>query len=127
MASIVVIICDLFSIDYVNIYIFSIFSSIDFAQWKSVGPPHIAFIVIDLLQLNKNLIAMTKNVNKRDTKSVQMVVFTLFRKKNRTRKNLKKVAIKCRDKSENKLSLEEKVGKVSRFLSVFCFHNFSFL
>ena len=26
-----------FSIDYVNIYLFSIFSSIDFAQWKRVG------------------------------------------------------------------------------------------
>ena len=36
----------LFSIDYVKIYLFSIFSSIDFAMWKSVGLPHIAYIVI---------------------------------------------------------------------------------
>ena len=32
----------LFSTDYVNINIFAIFFSIDFAQWKSVGLPHIA-------------------------------------------------------------------------------------
>ena len=36
----------LFSIDYVNIYIFLIFFSIDFARWKSVGLSHIAYIVI---------------------------------------------------------------------------------
>ena len=35
-----------FSTDYVNIYLFSIFVSIDFAQWKSVGLPHIDYIVI---------------------------------------------------------------------------------
>ena len=36
----------LFSIDYVNAYLFSIFFSIDFSQWKSVGLPRIAYIVI---------------------------------------------------------------------------------
>ena len=39
----------LFSIDYVNyvnIYLFSIFFSIDFARWISVGLPDIAHIVI---------------------------------------------------------------------------------
>ena len=34
------------SSDYVNIYLFSIFSSIDFARWKSVVLPHIVYIVI---------------------------------------------------------------------------------
>ena len=36
----------LFAIDYVNIYLFSIFFSIDFTGWKSVGLPHVAYIVI---------------------------------------------------------------------------------
>ena len=36
----------LFLIDYVNIYLFSVAFSIDFPQWKSVGLPHIAYIVI---------------------------------------------------------------------------------
>ena len=37
----------LFSNDYVNIYIFSIFFfAIDFSGWESVGLPHIAYIVI---------------------------------------------------------------------------------
>ena len=36
----------LFSIDYVNIYLFSLFFSIDFPRWKSVGLPHIAYIMI---------------------------------------------------------------------------------
>ena len=35
-----------FSIDCVNIYLFSIFSSIDLAWWKRVGLPHIGYIVI---------------------------------------------------------------------------------
>ena len=35
---------NLFSIDYVNIYLFSIFFSIHFARWKSVGLLHIAYI-----------------------------------------------------------------------------------
>ena len=35
-----------FSIDCVNIYLFSIFFSIDFVQWKSVGLHDIAYIVI---------------------------------------------------------------------------------
>ena len=35
-----------FSIVFVNIYDFSIFFSIDFAQWKNVGPSHNANIVI---------------------------------------------------------------------------------
>ena len=33
-------------IDYVNIYLSSIFFAIDFARWKSVGLPCIAYIVI---------------------------------------------------------------------------------
>ena len=37
----------LFSIDCLNIYHFSIFFSIDFAQWKCVALPHIAYIGID--------------------------------------------------------------------------------
>ena len=36
----------LFSIDCVNIYLFSIFFSIDFSGWKSVGLPHTAYNVI---------------------------------------------------------------------------------
>ena len=36
----------LFSIDCVNIYLFSMFFSKEFARWKSVGIPHIAYIVI---------------------------------------------------------------------------------
>ena len=36
----------LFSIDSVNIYLSSIFFSIDFGRWKSVGLPYIALIVI---------------------------------------------------------------------------------
>ena len=36
----------IFLIDYVNIYLFSIFFSIDFARWKSKGLPDIAYIVI---------------------------------------------------------------------------------
>ena len=36
----------LFSIDCVNIYLFLIFFSIDFAQWKRVGLPHVAYISI---------------------------------------------------------------------------------
>ena len=32
----------LFSIDYANIYLFSIFYLIDSARWKSVGLPQIA-------------------------------------------------------------------------------------
>ena len=36
----------LFSVDCVNIYLFSIFFSIDFAREKSVGLPQIAYIVI---------------------------------------------------------------------------------
>ena len=36
----------LFSIDYANIYLFSTFFSIDFDRLKSVGLPHIAFIMI---------------------------------------------------------------------------------
>ena len=39
----------LFSIDYVNIYLFSIFFPIDFAWWRSERLPHIAYIVIQLL------------------------------------------------------------------------------
>ena len=35
----------LFSIDYVNIYFFSIFFSIDFALWKIVGLTQIAYII----------------------------------------------------------------------------------
>ena len=34
-----------FSICCVNIYIFSIFFSIDFVRWKSLGLPHIVYIV----------------------------------------------------------------------------------
>ena len=34
------------SIAFGNIYLFSILFSIDFAQWKSVILPHIAYIVI---------------------------------------------------------------------------------
>ena len=30
----------------INIYLFSIFFSIDFTSWKSVGLPHITYIVI---------------------------------------------------------------------------------
>ena len=36
----------IFSIDCVNIYIFSIFFSKDFFRWKSLGLPHIVYIVI---------------------------------------------------------------------------------
>ena len=36
----------LFSIDSVNIYLFSIFFSIDFSRWKGVRLPHVAYIVI---------------------------------------------------------------------------------
>ena len=36
----------LFTINYVNVYLFSIFVSIDFTRWKSVRQPHIAYIVI---------------------------------------------------------------------------------
>ena len=35
-----------FSIAFVNIYLFSIFFSTDFDRWKSVGLPRIAYIVI---------------------------------------------------------------------------------
>ena len=35
-----------FSIDSVNIYIFSIFFPIGFARWKSARSPYIAYIVI---------------------------------------------------------------------------------
>ena len=35
-----------FSVDYANIYLLSIFFSIDFAWWKSGRLPRIAFIVI---------------------------------------------------------------------------------
>ena len=35
-----------FSIDCVNIYLFSMLFSIDFARWKSMGLLHIAYIVI---------------------------------------------------------------------------------
>ena len=35
-----------FSIGCVNIYFFSLFFSLDFARWKSVGLPHNACIVI---------------------------------------------------------------------------------
>ena len=35
----------LFSIDCVNIFLFSAFFSIDFAQWKSVGLTHIAYLI----------------------------------------------------------------------------------
>ena len=34
------------SIVFANDYLFSIFFLIDFAQWKSLGLPHIAYIVI---------------------------------------------------------------------------------
>ena len=34
----------LFSIDYVNIFLFPIFFSIDFGRWKSVGLSHITYI-----------------------------------------------------------------------------------
>ena len=37
---------NLFSIDYVNIYLFLIFFLIDFPWWKSLGLPHIAYVVI---------------------------------------------------------------------------------
>ena len=37
---------NLLSIDYANIDLFSIFFSINFARWKSVGLSHIAYIVI---------------------------------------------------------------------------------
>ena len=37
----------LFSTDCVNIYLFSTCFSIDFARWKSVGLPRIAYIVSD--------------------------------------------------------------------------------
>lgn len=37
---------NLFLIDNVNIYIFTIFFSLDFARWESVGLPHISCIVI---------------------------------------------------------------------------------
>ena len=36
----------LFSIDYDDIYLFSIYFPIDFAWWKSVELTHIAYIVI---------------------------------------------------------------------------------
>ena len=35
----------LFSIDYVNIYFYSIFPSIDLALWRGVELPHMAYIV----------------------------------------------------------------------------------
>ena len=35
----------LVSIDYLNTYIFSIFCSINFARWESVGLPHSAYIM----------------------------------------------------------------------------------
>ena len=36
----------IFSIHYVNIYIFSIFFSIDFARWQNLGLPQIVYIAI---------------------------------------------------------------------------------
>ena len=36
----------LFLIDYENIYLFPLFFSIDFSRWRSVGLPHIAYVVI---------------------------------------------------------------------------------
>ena len=36
----------LFSFDYVNIYLFSMLFSIDIVRWKSVGLPHIPYVVI---------------------------------------------------------------------------------
>ena len=36
----------IFSVGFVNIDLFSIFLSIDFAQWRIVGLPHIAYIAI---------------------------------------------------------------------------------
>ena len=36
----------LFLIDYVNIYLFCNIFSIDFARWKSVGLPYVAYIMI---------------------------------------------------------------------------------
>ena len=42
----------LFSIDHVNIYLFSIFFSIDFPQWKSMVLPHFAYFVIQSLTIS---------------------------------------------------------------------------
>ena len=45
----------LFSIDCDNIYVFSIFTSINFARWKSVGLLHTTYIVTLLTLSSRSL------------------------------------------------------------------------